>query len=465
MKSGSSSIVRRWALGCVSAGVLIAVAACDQPRAPQPLPPPPPPEQVQPDWEPEPEPDASPAYENEKPPEETDEAEPPFEEPQFEDEPPAEPEPPVAMEPIPNPPEADAYGRPWRGRARAETTRPSVREEPREPTAPTVGKPPEPAPEEPADAADARRTELAPGTMAPIPNPPERGRVVRRDEGLLGAPAPRPAAPAARVPAPAAPPPPAAANGPSARTTIAPAAPPRPGASAASGASGSRSGVGAPVADAASPAAATPAEDPARRVAERVRREARLEQPRRWTRGQTQEVRLRLPPSIARELADMAEGATGGLSEITATLSGDGFRIEPAGPQSISADAADQGFIWRVTPQRADPGGLSARVEASVPQSGGRRIIPLGEVGPGARGGGIDLSPTTLAWILIIALVGGLILWLASRGPRNGESARDRRTRQARNSQNRQARPAAFDFRPESETGDGPRPEPDRPAS
>lgn len=467
MRPLNPSNLRRGALACASALVLAGLAACDQPRAPEPLPPPPA-EEMEPDWGPE-----------DQPPVEMDDggyddrAPPPMDEPPPYEEPYGEPEPlpPVAMEPIPNPPGADEYGRRLRPGARpAERLEARPRDD---------GKPPI------EDAADARpyapRAEerfdapTEPGTMAPIPNPPERaGRTPRRDDGLLGAPSTRPATADRRPAAPVAPPPPPAVNGPVARTPIAPAAPgaaarssaaaaPTPGRVGGSSASASGASASAAAADASAPPAESTLETAERTLRERVARDARLETPAAWTAGQTEEVRLRLPQGFSRDLANAGAGLsdTPGLAEITATLQGDGFRIDPAGPQSISADSADSGFVWRVTPERADPGQLSARLEASVPLNGGRRTLPLGEVGRERADGGLNLSPATWGWILLVIAVGALIAWLAGRRPASGETPENRRRRRVRAEQQRQARPAPFDFRP-GDAGSDARPADDR---
>lgn len=464
MRPLTPSNLRRQALACASVAVLAGLAACDQPRAPEPLPPPPA-EQMEPEWGPDDQPPAEAddgGYDDRAPPP-MDEPPPPYEEPYGE----PEPLPPVAMEPIPNPPGQDAYGR---------TLRPGARPAERTEARPLDdGKPPiddaaDPGPyPPPADEPSEAPTE--PGTMAPIPNPPETvRRTPRRDDGLLGAPTARPATPDRRPASPAAPPPPAA-NGPVARTPIAPAAPGdaarRPAAAApasgrAAAGAGSASASGA-VADASAAPSESTLEGAERTLRERVARDARLETPAAWTAGRTEEVRLRLPQGFSRDLANAGAGLseTPGLAEITATLQGDGFRIDPAGPQSISADSADSGFVWRVTPERADPGPLSARLEASVPLNGGRRTLPLGDVGRERANGGLNLSPATWGWILLVIAVGALIAWLAGRRPASGETPENRRRRRVRAEQQRHARPAPFDFRPE-EGGSDARPADDR---
>lgn len=405
---------------CVAA--LLVLAACDGPPRPEPSAPPPSPEQAFDEDEG--------AYdvaeadvEDDFADEADDGAEPLTDDDAGED---VESEGVVSMDPIPNPgderadretdaetPVLEAY--PFRDNAEAYPEKPE----------PDVGR------GDIADAADPLPVSppvasVAIDRMEPIPNPPERRRG-RTDDGLLGAPsAPTRANVAAPPPMIAAAPRAPSATGPRVRVPIAPAASvPAPAAtrSTSPAAAGLRP----------TPETATAAERPAEPAvrldrAERdlrrlVEREARLDAPTTWTPGETREVRLRLPDGVAERL-EQASAQTGGgqgARELSATLSGDGFRIDPAGPQSIDPGAPDGALAWRVTPERADPGPLSARVEAAVPtRLGERRTLDLGEVSDG-RGGAGGLSMRTLGWILLAVLGGGLIAWLLGR--RNGDAA------------------------------------------
>lgn len=467
MTANRSVAIRTSALGCASVIALLALSACEQPSAPAPLPPPPPEqdEMRAPDPGPPPETDDLPSDmddEGPKPPDADDSGPTMEEQAPPEEYEPERPRGPIAMAPIPNPPDRDEYGRRWR-RGRA----------PRPVEAP---KPPEiaDAAEPPVEAAP-----LPPGTMAPIPNPPERARAPRAprgDSGLMGAPPPVRVAPRRPVRAPAVTAPPPIAAGPVARAPIAPATPtarpapaaPRAPASTAApattpapsaSASGSTGAASTAVADAAGPTSASrpqTLDQAAETLRGRVESEARLETPATWTAGQTAEVRLRFPEGFAQEVANATAGAAGpgASTELSATLAGDGYRIEPAGPQSISADGAANGIVWRVTPSRADPGPLRATVEASAPVAGGRRVLPLGEVGDRPTSGGFSLSPT-LGWILALLAAAALVFWIATRRPGgNGDSAEDRRRRRRRAEQNAMAGTQPFDFRPDSDSAE-----------
>lgn len=472
-----------------SLAALTALSACGGPPRPEPAPPPLDPEQAEaellgaPDEEAypvddrpdedKPDPDGS-AYEDEPTPPEMD--------PRFV--PDLGPEP-FAMEPVPNPAGEDRFGRPLsrepmrRDRGEPRVEGPRREPAPRDDRAAFDGKP-EADEEVYASRADeigaieqqAQRDaagdagpppDLGFGRMQPIPNPEPR---VRPDAGLRGGPDER----LTRAPAPAptrSAPSGRGASGASVRVPIQPAAPTRPAATAQAASSPPPAVVQAPPpalrgAQPASPPAATPAVSPEQRLAQAteelrrsVERGASLDAPTEWVQGQTREVRLRLPDSLAADLERATAGVgVDGAREVSATLRGDGFRIDPPGPQSAAADATSA-LAWRVTPESANPGALTATVEASVPATGGERVtIPLGEVDDGrASAGGVSLR--TLGWILLVVLGGGLLAWLAGRQGSGGEAAASRRRRRVRAQQRREGY-TAFDMSPGEQGGEAP---------
>ncbi len=431
------STARSALIGSLCGASLAGLAACDGPPRPEPSAPPPSPEQAY-DEETEAREDAYEDSDAADIDETLDEETPLYD--QETDE--AEPSPVVTMDPIPNPGD---------GRAEGEADELPVLEPYDARDAAAEPEKPEPAAEGAiADAADPLPSTVAgagaASRMAPIPNPPERRRA-RPDDGLMGAPAQAAAPRRASPPASSTPPPrvvsPLAA-GPSVRVPIAPAV----GRPADSRTAGLRP---TPEPATASEEAATPivrldrVERDLRRL---VQGGARLDAPTRWTPGETREVRLRLPAGVAEQLDQATERTGGGQGarELSATLTGDGFRIDPAGPQSIDPAAPDGALAWRVTPERADPGSLTARVEATVPtRLGERRTLALGEVSDGRGGGG--LSMRTLGWILLAVLGGGLLAWLLGRS--NGDAAAaDGRRRNRLRAEQRRDRAGPLDLSP-----------------
>lgn len=442
----SSTLRARWALGC-SAAAILGLAACGGPPAPEPMGAPPPPEQdayAEADFDEGDDfiADDEVATEDGKPPEGEDVALDAEEEAYAE----APPEV-VSMAPIPNPSDRDRYGR-----RRPEGERDVAMLEPYPADARPVDfgereKPPESgAGAVIADAADPSSSAPGPYAMAPIPNPPEARRSPVA-EGLMGAPqaGDAPAASPAEAAVPT-----ARADGPSVRVPIQPArqaaaAPALRGAQAADRPAAEVRSLDDRVA-----AAATD-------LRRSVEADAVLEAPEAWAAGQTREVRLRFPEGFAERLqraaADLG-GQDAVAGEVSATLSGEGFRIDPAGPQAVTAAGTGQPLVWRVTPESANPGRLRAEVQAVTPAGTDRRTLSLGEVGPAEERRG--LSASTVGWVLLVLLAGAFIAWLASRRP-DGDDAAGRNRRRARAEQTRRERPAPLDLSPAPVTaGPGP---------
>lgn len=256
-------------------------------------------------------------------------------------------------------------------------------------------------------------------TMAPIPNPPEPPRSAERADPRPPVAAPSPAA----APAPSAVPAPLAAT--SVRTAapltgqpmvgappvVAPAtAPPHPVAA-----------QGEPQPEAFQAAAATA-----------LNHGSQLKLPARFETGQAAQVTLTLPASFAAALSKAAinGGLTtaGGPIDVTAALTGQGYRIEPMEPQSLPLQAGQPlVFHWTVTPSAGARTALRARVCAAAPA--GSEPICIGPVL--ASKAGFRINSQLLGAALLVVIVGLVIAWLSrdrrappSRSPEARRAAR-----------------------------------------
>ncbi len=139
--------------------------------------------------------------------------------------------------------------------------------------------------------------------------------------------------------------------------------------------------------------------------------------------GRPGDVTLTLPPDFADGLR--AQAKKNGLADaaasanLTAQLTGDGYTVIPADPQSqpLTAGQATT-FKWTVTPQPNARGPLRAQVGADL-LGGGVQHVDLGTVQQ-AAGAPYKLSAQAVGWILLgaIALVlAGLFLARGRRPP------------------------------------------------
>ena len=173
-----------------------------------------------------------------------------------------------------------------------------------------------------------------------------------------------------------------------------------------------------------------------------VRRDATFTAPGRITPGQTETVTLTLPAGLAAGLAQEAERANlkslASEARIRATLSGDGWRIVPADPQTETVRPGQATtFDWQAT---ASPGARPLSADIAAELSGGRGAVETLELGQ--REQALDAGPangpirglSARAWaaavLLLLALL-GVFYFLRRKddGAVVGSSGRSRRRR------------------------------------
>lgn len=145
-----------------------------------------------------------------------------------------------------------------------------------------------------------------------------------------------------------------------------------------------------------------------------VAREGKLDTPSHFEPGQATPVSLTLPADFAQ--AVQTDAAQQGLADaaasvnMTSTLSGDGYTVVPAEPQSQPL-ALNQPtvFHWKVTPTaNRTAGALQATLSADLLSEG--RSLPLGtlKAGNAAKAGGRIVGIGLLAVIAAVVLVWAL---------------------------------------------------------
>jgi hypothetical protein len=148
---------------------------------------------------------------------------------------------------------------------------------------------------------------------------------------------------------------------------------------------------------------------------------AQLQAPDHMEVNQGYDVTLTLPADFAQTVQSEAgkQGLASELSSLnlTATLSGDGYTVVPADPQTLPlAQGQATVFRWKVTPTAASRGALSATVKAAAP--GANHALDLGAKATGASAGAGRLLGIGL--LAVVAL--GLLGWAAQRRRPSGPS-------------------------------------------
>ena len=96
-------------------------------------------------------------------------------------------------------------------------------------------------------------------------------------------------------------------------------------------------------------------------------------------------VVLTLPPTlfdlIHREAAKLGLGRAASVSEVSATLSGQGYEITPNNPQTIRLESGEAAFFqWQVKPGAGELGPLRAQVDAVLRGQRGPIVVPLASI-------------------------------------------------------------------------------------
>ncbi len=153
-------------------------------------------------------------------------------------------------------------------------------------------------------------------------------------------------------------------------------------------------------------------------------------------------VTLTLPPSlgerIRQEAAKLGLGSAARTAEARATLSGEGYDIDPSDPQNAALkDNESAGFTWIVKPQAGDKGPLSANVGANLTGGGKSQTLDISTlerpVSPEAdkAGGAAKLSQRWVTFGLLGLLALFVIIALTRSNGRREETERRRRARAA----------------------------------
>lgn len=164
--------------------------------------------------------------------------------------------------------------------------------------------------------------------------------------------------------------------------------------------------------------------------------------------GLAGEVQLRLPAALAARLraeaARLGLGAAARTAEVSARLSGAGYRIDPAGPQ-VQALKPDEEIVfnWRVVPGEAGATGpLKVEAEAALTGEGAARTFalaaleqtPVPPAEPQAAAASSGQTQAKWALAIILVLLAALVLtgiWRNHKERRRAEAERRQRERAA----------------------------------
>lgn len=157
-------------------------------------------------------------------------------------------------------------------------------------------------------------------------------------------------------------------------------------------------------------------------LAQLVQRDSTLALPESVEAGRTERVTLTLPQALSetltREAGKVGLKELAAKAEISTTLAGEGWRIEPEEPQTDDIRAGRvNSFTWRATPGK-DAGALTADVDARLAGGGRFETLQLGALtreldGAGAAdaeqaGGGLGWRTIGAALLLLALLLGAL---------------------------------------------------------
>lgn len=168
------------------------------------------------------------------------------------------------------------------------------------------------------------------------------------------------------------------------------------------------------------------------------------------SKGLAGEVELRLPAGLAAKLkaeaAKLGLGAAARTAEVSARLSGEGYQIDPSGPQTAALKPDEEiVFNWRVVPgENAASGPLKAEADMALTGAGAAKTFALAAVDqtpapapPPAKPVAATRGQTQAKWALAIILILLAVMVLAGvwrnyKDRRRAEAERRQRERAAR---------------------------------